>query len=71
MLSPSSTASSSRLRGRLLILLMLQVTGQQVNPRQVAGLKVGVSSKLTPKDGGDLAFEEYPQVVEEIIANAS
>ncbi|KAL9070477.1 MAG: hypothetical protein Q9157_005808 [Trypethelium eluteriae] len=48
-------------------------SGEPANPRTVAGFKVGVSSKLSPltgTDGGPI-YEEYPQIVEQIIANAS
>lgn len=43
-----------------------------VDPRSVAGLQIGISSKATALDGsGGVTVEEYTQVVQQIIEQSS
>lgn len=43
-----------------------------VDPRSVAGLQIGISSKATAVDGSSgVSLEEYPQVVQRIIEQSS
>ncbi|KAK3717680.1 hypothetical protein LTR37_005747 [Vermiconidia calcicola] len=51
---------------------VVTVHGGTVDPRDLSSLKIGVSSKLAPLDGqGRPTYEEFPEVVEEIIENSS
>jgi hypothetical protein len=49
----------------------LLVNGDFIDPRDLASLKIGVSSKLTPADGGDVKYQEFPDIIEAIIESAS
>ncbi|KAK9769564.1 putative tyrosinase [Seiridium cardinale] len=46
--------------------------GNRVDIRSVAGMQIGISSKLAPLDvSGDIGLEEYPEVVQQIIEQSS
>ena len=49
----------------------MQADGRVVDPRTVAGLKIGVSSELIPIAGGDPIYQEHPDVVTAIIENSA
>jgi tyrosinase len=49
----------------------VQVNGDPIDPRDLSSLKIGVSSKLTPANGGDVKYQEFPDIIEAIIENAS
>ena len=48
-----------------------QTNGDVVDPRDLPSLKIGVSSKLIPAAGGDVKYQEFPDITEEITENAS
>lgn len=50
---------------------VVTVNGDVIDPRDLSSLKIGVSSKLTPADGGQVKYQEFPDIVETIIENAS
>ena len=51
--------------------LYWQTNGDVVDPRDLPSLKIGVSSKLIATAGGDVKYQEFPDIIEEIIENAS
>lgn len=50
---------------------VVTVNGDPIDPRDIDSLKIGVSSKLTPANGGQVKYQEFPDIVETIIENAS
>lgn len=52
---------------------MIQVTGELVDPRTIPSLRFGITSRLEPvgDDGGSITWQEFPEVITEIIQASS
>ena len=54
--------------------MLPQLEGVKKDPRNTAGFKIGVSSKLSPRDrstGDRPLYSEYPQIIDTIVNAAS
>ncbi|KPI40958.1 Tyrosinase [Cyphellophora attinorum] len=52
---------------------IVKLGGERIDPRVVPGLKIGISTLITPVEGAaePTRVQEFPQIVEQIIGNAS